>query len=294
MQQSNNPDEVMLKRSISSETIRRRNGLPGKSNIQATCASKHNSIQRPKSPLTRDCIRANGHVATLQRPANREGSNSALPSNVNDGRERPSPETMPQHLSVSEEQVKASTTGQQLPTSCLPQNLLPQGRSLPNEVPTLDSTNKSEHNPLIGFFTARVAESVQNGPNLPLKASAFNPHLESPSIRKTVGVDHTKTKPVGREAVGAPPQPTVHRANFTNPQSDKSRRVGMPMAAASPLQNRGSYKPPQMKRPADNSGPRLALGDVTNLVSDVSGDVKRHKIELEAQGASCNEGPLNS
>ena len=294
MPQSDHPDEVMLKRSISSETNRRRNSLPGKANVQATCATEHNSIQRPKSPLTRDYIRANGHVATLQRSTNREESNSALPLNVTDGKEKPSPETMLQHLSSAEHQVKASKTGQQLPTSCPPQKLSPQGRSLPNEVPTLDSTNTSEHNPLIGFFTARVAESLQNGPDLPLKASAFNPHLESPSIRKTVGVDHTKTKPVGREAVGAPPQPTVHRTNFTNPQSDKSRRVGMPMAVASPLQNRGSYKPPQMKRPVDNSGPRLALGDVTNVVSDVGGDAKRHKIELEAQGASSNEGSLNS
>lgn len=42
----------------------------------------------------------------------------------------------------------------------------------------------------------------------------------------------------------------------------------MPISNASPLQNRGSYKPPQMmmKRPAEGGVKgRAALGDVTNL-----------------------------
>lgn len=35
-------------------------------------------------------------------------------------------------------------------------------------------------------------------PTAPVGAHAFNPHAESPSIRKTPGIDHTKSKPVGR------------------------------------------------------------------------------------------------
>ena len=104
------------------------------------------------------------------------------------------------------------------------------------------STNH-EHDPPTGFFTARAAESIQNAVGMPLKAPAFNPHLESPSIRKTAGVDHTKTKPVEKEAVRLPPRP-----NFVNPQTDKARRVGMPVGTGSPLQNRNSYRAPQMKR----------------------------------------------
>lgn len=114
-------------------------------------------------------------------------------------------------------------------------------------------------NPPLGFFTARAAESVQNCSGVPLKAPSFNLHLESPSIRKTAGVDHSKTKPVGRDIVGPALQSpaavgtSVGRPMFTNPQADKGRRVGMPMGAASPLSNRGSYKPPQMKRGADGN-----------------------------------------
>ena len=57
----------------------------------------------------------------------------------------------------------------------------------------------------------------------------------------------------------------------------------MPVSAASPLQNRGSYKPPQMmKRSAEGVGGRSALGDVTNLGVGVGVDgEKRQRIGVE-------------
>ncbi|KAL8983066.1 MAG: hypothetical protein Q9205_002596, partial [Flavoplaca limonia] len=143
--------------------------------------------------------------------------------------------------------------------------------------------------PPLGFFTARAAETIQSASSIPPQAPSFNPHLESPSIRKTAGVDHTRTKPVARELVGAPHPPAVSsggRPNFVNPQVDKGRRVGMPGGVASPLANRSSYKPPQMKRTADGTTiqqSRPALGDVTsttvNLAPDAGagGDVKRQR-----------------
>lgn len=104
----------------------------------------------------------------------------------------------------------------------------------------------------MGFYTARVAETVQNAAGVPMQVPSFNPHLESPSIRKTAGIDHSKTKPVGKDIVGAPPSPAVmspaSRPNFVNPQADKTRRVGMPVGAASPLSNRSLHKPLQIKR----------------------------------------------
>lgn len=287
--QSDHPDEVML----NSEHFRRRNSLTGKANIPATRTTDNSSMQRPKSPLARNHSKMSSHVAAPQTPINGETSNSALPLNVTEGPQNPGQEIKPQHVLVPHQQAKAAMTGQQMPAPRLPQNAPPQANGILNETPSLGSSSTSEHDPPVGFFTARAAESLQNGPGLPLKAPAFNPHLESPSIRKTAGVDHTKTKPVGREAVGVPQQPVSSRANFMNPQSDKTRRVGMPMGAASPLQNRGSYKPPQMKRPVENSGPRAALGDVTNVASDAGGDFKRQKIGLEAQGVHGNETTLN-
>ena len=284
----------MINPSISSDHFRSRNSFPDTAIVPATRTRDHSSVQRHKSPLSHERPMTSSHVAVPQTPVNAGASISALPKNVVEGPQNPGQGTKPQHVPAPRHQVKPSIPGQQLPIPRIPQNAPAQSMILPNETPSLDSSNTSEHDPPVGFFTARAAESLQNGPGLPLKAPAFNPHLESPSIRKTAGVDHTKTKPVGREAIGAPPQPIVPRANFVNPQSDKTRRVGMPMGAACPLQNRGSYKPPQMKRPVENSGPRSALGDVTNIASDAGGDVKRQKMGLEAQGVNSNEATLKS
>ena len=153
--------------------------------------------------------------------------------------------------------------GPLVPLAALPPNKvvapdsLPQlnqtKNTAPGGTPPLDSSNTAEHNPPVGFFTARAAESLQKGPAQASNVPAFNPHLESPSIRKTAGVDHSKTKPVRTESLGGPPAVIPPRTNFVNPQADKTRRVGMPMGAASPLQNRGSYKPPQIKRPIDRT-----------------------------------------
>ena len=274
---------MVLNPPISPEHLRRRNSLPGKASFLATRTTDNDSLQTPKSPITHTFLKASDHFAALKTPIICGKGNSTLAPHAIEGPQKPGSETKPQHVLAPQQQVKPSTSDQQLSKPRLPQGLPLQGHVISIEAPSLGSINTSEHTPTVGFFTARAAESLQNDPRLPLKAPAFNPHLESPSIRKTAGVDHTRTKPVGREAVGAPQQPPVPRASFVNPQSDKSRRVGMPMGAASPLQNRGSYRPPQMKRSVEGSGPRLALGDVTNLVSDAGGgDVKRQKNGLEA------------
>ena len=139
-----------------------------------------------------------------------------------------------------------------------PQHVGSNGNDAGSTPPT-NSSEATEHEPPVGFFTARAAETLQNTAAVPSNVPLFNPHLESPSIRKTAGIDHTKTKPVNRETLGAPQQSTktpvpVMRGNFVNPQADQARRIGMPGGAGSPLQNRTSYKPPQMmKRPADGN-----------------------------------------
>lgn len=281
----------MLNHSLSSEQFRRRNSLPGKADLTATRTTGNNGLQ---TPLSNTGYTTSDPDTSLKTPMHRAASSSALPSHKSDGLQKLKMEMKPQLISAPPQEDKPPMTEQQLPKAYLPQDQLPQRPSISSEAPSLDSSITSEHNPPLGFFTARAAESLQTGLCIPLKAPAFNPHLESPSIRKTAGIDHTKTKPIGREAVGAPPQPPVARANFINPQSDKTRRVGMPMGAPSPLQNRGSYKPPQMKRAVENGGPRLALGDVTNVVSDAGGDVKRQKVGLEAQGVNSSEGILQA
>lgn len=285
MPQGDHPDEVFVD-PMSSEHLRRRNSLPNRQYPPAGRPTESNNVLKQRSPFAR-----NHSLGPLQAP---ETPISGAPNNLGPLK------------CLSDAKVKPA----QLPTPRLPANpsaaaaqALPPPRLLPHnvqcstiapatETPGLESSNSTDHEPPVGFFTARSAESLQNGSGLPAKAAAFDPHLESPSIRKTAGVDHSKTKPIGREVVGAVQSPAVPRASFVNPQTDKNRRLGMPVGCASPLQNRGSYKPPQMKRPAEANGIRPALGDMTaasvNIATEDGNDVKRQKVGLEVQGDISN------
>ncbi|KAK3327426.1 recombination protein rad52 [Cercophora scortea] len=144
----------------------------------------------------------------------------------------------------------------------------------------------------VGFFSARAVkdipeDSLNNGQAAlaPKAGQVFNPRAESPSIRKTPGIDHTKSKPLARNGQHVPaivseadaplstasagagpaavPRPIAGglgtaRGNIYNPQFDQARRIGAP-GASSPLANRGQYRPPTMKRPAaDNPGQQAA------------------------------------
>lgn len=175
----------------------------------------------------------------------------------------------------------------------------------------------------VGFFSAKAVkdipeESLATGVALaPQAGQVFNPRAESPSIRKTPGIDHTKSKPLARNGqhvappsstqearVGgigasagmssrpAPQQQQTRPANVVNPQFDAARRIGAPGGPGSPLANRGQYRPPTIvnKRPMDGNLPgmaqgRMALADVSNhasggtAVDGISGpEVKRVKM----------------
>ncbi|KAK3072858.1 DNA repair protein rad52 [Teratosphaeriaceae sp. CCFEE 6253] len=145
-----------------------------------------------------------------------------------------------------------------------------------------------------GFVTGRSAPLLQepSDPNLVPSAAAsaaakpFNPLAESPSIRRTFGVNPGKSAPVMRGALGSaaasggagpgmgngmakgsgsggtgetmPPRTT----NFVNPAADSNRRIGAPPAAGGFGGGRGSgaYRPPTavgVKRPP--------LSDVSNV-----------------------------
>ncbi|GAM89719.1 hypothetical protein ANO11243_077580 [Dothideomycetidae sp. 11243] len=140
--------------------------------------------------------------------------------------------------------------------------------------------------PLPGFVTGRSADKPA--------AQPFNPHADSPSIRRTIGVNSGKSEPILRaaltgqapttavqEALGARAGVTLPRSNFVNPSADLHRRVGMPAAPQSPMSNRGAYKPPSaVKRPAPTETGRMPLTDTTNVApSEPELGVKKPKIE---------------
>ena len=280
--QGDHPDEISVDSTTSSELLRRRNSLPVKQCPPQTRPANLSYMQRPRSPSAQM-----EPQAFPQTPLNAGLSNfrSHCPISEPNG-DRPAV-AGPSDLLVLAQQPKASGTAHQPLPPGVVQNARPAiAHSI--ESSSSEQLNESEHGPPVGFFTARAAESLQSGLGLPVKASAFDPHLESPSIRKTAGVDHTKTKPIGRETLGnvTTSSAAAARANSGNPQVDKTRRLGMPGGGAIPLQNRGSYKPPSMKRPAEMHEARSALGDVTaasvNGASDDGDIVKRLRINMEA------------
>ncbi|KAF4314235.1 DNA recombination/repair protein Rad52 [Botryosphaeria dothidea] len=160
-----------------------------------------------------------------------------------------------------------------------------------------DSSNQAHHhqqgfqNAPVRFVTGRAAElllKAEAAKRAPDQAPpAFNPHKESPSLRRTNGVDHRTSAPVKRLDIAANQTQTNGttngnangttaaalgaRPNFVNPQADTNRRIGMPNAGQSPYANRQSYKPPVLKRPADVPA-RPALADMTNVPGDGPSD----------------------
>jgi DNA repair and recombination protein RAD52 len=127
------------------------------------------------------------------------------------------------------------------------------------------------HIPPVGFYSARVATTLNNASEGPAPAvPQFNPHSESPSIRKTVGIDHSRSIPVKRAAMGvaetaiiplpgtregmpAPPAPV---RDFVNPSADVHRRIGAPPGGMhSPMakggMNGSAYRPPTRRGPVD-------------------------------------------
>ncbi|OQE21339.1 hypothetical protein PENSTE_c012G07468 [Penicillium steckii] len=119
----------------------------------------------------------------------------------------------------------------------------------------------------VGFYSARAADMLRDNPNGgPVSGSQFDPHAESPSIRKTAGVDHTKSVPISRPMISAGSPAPNNSRDFVNPATDVQRRVGAPGGATngvgSPL-SRGpstsSYRPLTRPNVDTRSGPSAAM-----------------------------------
>ena len=162
-------------------------------------------------------------------------------------------------------------------------------------VPPNQDNNVPPGSQSVGFFSARVADTLRDNPNAaPLPGSQFDPHAESPSIRKTAGVDHTKSVPITRPMLGSASPAAGHSRDFVNPAADLQRKVGVPSGPpggmGSPLSrgpstssyrpltrpnidpknapspaaiSRGTSVPPQNNQ----NGKRPPLSDVTNAAT---------------------------
>lgn len=150
----------------------------------------------------------------------------------------------------------------------------------------------------IAFFSARAVQQLpEDAP--PGTASVgtdgaklFDPHADSPSIRKTPGIDHKTSKPVGRNGQHVAPTrrddesvPPVNLANgrpslghATNPSLANARQIGAP-GGMSPRGNRGQFRPLSVKRPAEGGGrpPLNEMSTNNNASADATAEAKRQK-----------------
>lgn len=252
------PDEIMLSTTVNGTTITSEKSMivpaqqaqqPGRPSIQSYSGPNNNTA--PQTPNQ-------GHT----RPAHQQGGQVG-PGN------RPQPPVGNRNLSNNQ-----------------------SGPSRPPSVPPPANAPET-----VGFFSARAVKelpesTLQGTSNAPIGApkaqQAFNPKAESPSIRKTPGIDHSSSKPVARNGQHVPPSasqssgpPQANTSSFTpvrpsfsssqagrgnviNPSLDHMRRIGAPGGPSSPLANRGSYRPPTMKRPppSDAVSTRPPLADL--------------------------------
>ncbi|KAI0999670.1 DNA repair and recombination protein rhm52 [Podosphaera aphanis] len=158
-----------------------------------------------------------------------------------------------------------------------------------------DSEALDTSTPTVGFYSARAASLVpppipnQNGPPtgppdpLPLNAPVFNPHAESPSIRKTPGIDHKSSKPLTRDLRHVPSASQAHSmtgtstsggigtglstGNILNPSLDNMRRIGAPGSPSPNTRGTGFRMP--MKRPTDPGISRTSVSNVNRVPLEV-------------------------
>ncbi|KAK9432299.1 hypothetical protein V1505DRAFT_413752 [Lipomyces doorenjongii] len=171
---------------------------------------KSHTQQQPQShqhqsSRLQDTSNSNGSLAnSLPRP---ERTNSAVTKTPEDAQSNSTPG---EQLESTTLHGTAATVSQEGDDDNAPGYM--QGQSATNQLYT-PTTEKS-----VAFFSARVAEAVQNEQPLDDKA-LFDVSFQSPSIRKTV--DHSVSRPIARSSL-------TPKVNYDNPRLNTNRMVGMP------------------------------------------------------------------
>lgn len=284
-EEDGHPDEVSISTSVTDKPA----------SLQAQAQAQAQS--RP--PVSNNTTRPN--QPPPPQPPNNAARNPQTPVQ-NQSYSRPPPQGNPPPYNKTNISSRPTTniTGRTTPT--------PRVNGAPNGAPANNVPNGAPTAARAGFYSARAVSvnPTANDVNITNPGQTFDPKAESPSIRKTAGIDHSSSKPVARNGTHAPPSsqdPQIAGAsNAARPSganvvaaatnlNPNVRRIGAPGASPSPLANRGLYRPPSMKRPLEGAGgapenaARAALAEVSaNGPGGVQGDggggadTKRQKV----------------
>ena len=115
---------------------------------------------------------------------------------------------------------------------------------------------------IIGFFSAKAVTVVGEAAGVSKTGQTFNPRLESPSIRKTPGIDHTKSKPLTRTGQHVPPPSQADDDDKTENSNGAVASAGLSAGINKPggQQQQQQQQPP---RPVPGHG----LGRPGNMVN---------------------------
>ncbi|KAI5925085.1 hypothetical protein F4810DRAFT_88520 [Camillea tinctor] len=259
------PDEVVLPASHDQGT-NATNSNDRSQPVPVGSRSSTNSAPRPmQPPPSRPTAQPSRPPQTPNQPPQRPGPHF---------QGRPNPQQQQQQQHQQPPRPASINAAQQAATINRTNTPPPNAANPPNAAPSEP----------VSFFSARSVKDVpEDAPPgtatiNPQGAKLFDPHHDSPSIRKTPGIDHRSSKPVGRNGQHvapstsasskdgpAPPQPRLPPHNAGRPPQPPAlghaRQIGAPGGvAASPLGNRGQYRPLTMKRPAPGGGAPVEAG----------------------------------
>lgn len=214
------------------------NQLPPNNNPQTPTPKANQQYQRP--PVQQNYQQRAPARPNMQPP---QGQGTSLNGQSIQGQSMGPPPQRPQPMQNQQPGPRPPTPSNNIPTLPAPQ-LNPTAQQARNTTPQGSS---------VGFFSARVAESVQ-GDTPPPEAAVFNPHHQT-SIPRSLGIDHTKSSPIPRKLIGNPGGPGGH--NMGNgigkpdfgPAGVATRQIGMPPQTGRPQHNTTPYRPPSAVGP---------------------------------------------
>jgi DNA repair and recombination protein RAD52 len=299
------PDEVILSaepqhppapvRSIANISAPSRVPEQQRPSVPHTNGGMNTPSKLPQARMPAPSIDHRAQQATLQRIPSHE--HRPLPGQQAANAKADSRAIVPSAANAS------SGTNSSSPGHASQHSALPQLSAVPAQKLTARRTIQ-QHDPPVAFFSARAAPVLNGAPDSPAASvSHFNPHAESPSIRKTTGIDHSRSIPVKRAAMGvteqppAPlpafrenmPAPQAPARDFVNPSLDMHRRIGAPAGGMqSPIakggMNGSAYRPPTRRGPpmdpnthmvasATNAQGQAQLGSAAGTKRPPLGDV---------------------
>ncbi|PGH07896.1 DNA repair and recombination protein RAD52 [Blastomyces parvus] len=164
--------------------------------------------------------------------------------------------------------------------------------------------DKRPQDPVGGFYSARAADKLRSNPyEAPKSAPAFDPRFDSPSIRKTAGINHNASAPVIRTVIGInPPRFTndtpgsipsasqVQYANLTKtnvPDSTKRGPVPRPVGGSG-----NGFVPPAARSPMTTSSYRPPTRMTRSNAAQVSALSNTMTAPAQAQNANGKRPPL--